>query len=390
MDENIKAAQEIIERTNAIYKPKHEYVPADPRDFRRLSLRFYDEARRTLETERFRFMSDEENLTISRSPGGVRTMIRTLLSADGTTTAGLYHFKPGFFVRTLMALMGKGYMKIVDFETEFTDGHFVATSNATSASLMDSPPQIHMTFVPAKTPVLEILRIHQLGVAEYLKDNAGVRARSKNDLKDIHEADDRLNAIKAEFRQKQGGISRDELSRMAGKRNAEEAGEIHDSMVRIQAAERMAAGAQTDQPAAAGQEDTWTLYVVMLDGKPMVVRLLQNARNGTTDLKFMVGVATPLHSPNANGMHDAGEGAELGIIEEAISTALESEGKSKFVLSNCSKGAKEWVFYTRDPEFVKGEFLRIRDASSTHKLQLVIKDDPEWSTYDCFVDLGKK
>lgn len=137
-------------------------------------------------------------------------------------------------------------------------------------------------------------------------------------------------------------------------------------------------------------EQAWTFYAVMLENNPMVVRLLQNARDGKADLKFQVGVATPLNKPNSKGFHDAEEGAELGAIEDAISGALEKDGKSAFVLSNCSKGAKEWVFYTRDPEFVKAEFLRVRDGTTTHKLQLMIRPDPDWSVYDSFVQLGQR
>jgi hypothetical protein len=138
------------------------------------------------------------------------------------------------------------------------------------------------------------------------------------------------------------------------------------------------------------REQAWTMYAVLLENNLVVVRLLQNAVDGRTDLTFQVGVATPLNKPNTKGFHDAEEGAELGVIEDAISAAFEKDCKSAFVLSNCSKGVKEWVFYTRDPEFVKAEFLKIRDATTTHKLQLMIKSDPDWSTYNAFVQLGQK
>ncbi len=142
--------------------------------------------------------------------------------------------------------------------------------------------------------------------------------------------------------------------------------------------------------AEANPKQAWTLYLVKLDDGPMVVRLQQNAGNGNESLKYMVGVATPLHSPNANGMHDAAEGAQLGVIEDAVIAALEKDAKAVFVLSNCSKGAKEWVLYTHDPEFVKGEFVKLRDATKTHKLQLLIRGDPKWDTYAAFVKLSRK
>lgn len=145
---------------------------------------------------------------------------------------------------------------------------------------------------------------------------------------------------------------------------------------------------RADHDSQAKPEPVWTVYAMEFDDGPMVVRLQRNAKIGSEHLQYMVGIATPLHSPNSKGLHDVHEGTQLAVIGDAVSAVFETDGKAVLALSNCSNGSKEWVLYTNDPEFVKGEFVKLRDATNTHKLQLLIKSDPKWETYGTFVKLG--
>lgn len=141
---------------------------------------------------------------------------------------------------------------------------------------------------------------------------------------------------------------------------------------------------------AAADLQEWSMSVVEMDDSMVMIRLLQNAKRGREHLRYQVGVATSLREPNALGFHDADEGAQLGDVEDALIAALEQDNKCAFVFSNCGDGTKEWVFYTSDPDYVKQAFSKVFEETSSHSLQLMIKDDPDWSTYDAFAQLGEE
>ncbi|NCC52131.1 MAG: DUF695 domain-containing protein [Spartobacteria bacterium] len=144
------------------------------------------------------------------------------------------------------------------------------------------------------------------------------------------------------------------------------------------------------KPARSEDLQGWSMSVVQMDDSLLMVRLLQDAKSNHKHLSYQVGVATPLNDPNELGFHENQEGEQLGAIEDTLISAFQQDGKCCFVCSNCGNSAKEWVFYTSDPEYVKAEFAKIHEATVSHSLQLIIQSDPNWSIYDAFVALTKE
>jgi hypothetical protein len=137
--------------------------------------------------------------------------------------------------------------------------------------------------------------------------------------------------------------------------------------------------------------DEWTVAAAIMNGVLTLISIRKNASDikGHPEYQFQVGVATPLNNPNEQGFYTPEEGALLSAIEDQLTGSLEQDNESVFVLSNCCKGAREWVFYTGNPDLVKSHFLRIRDATKTHALQLLIRPDPEWSVFDAYASVTK-
>ncbi|MDZ7630348.1 MAG: hypothetical protein U5K74_03025 [Gemmatimonadaceae bacterium] len=166
----------------------------------------------------FTRLADVEDTTITSAPGGVLmpVLIRTLLSRDGTVMAALYHprIKP-LLVRVLLWLLRRSPGKVVDMETECSDGSFVVTSNAVTAEAIDLPALISAEYQPAKTSAFSLHSRHVTRVAEHLAQRTGVTAKVITTHEELVASQNRMNAIKAAYRGDVGGITREELDRLA-------------------------------------------------------------------------------------------------------------------------------------------------------------------------------
>ena len=132
--------------------------------------------------------------------------------------------------------------------------------------------------------------------------------------------------------------------------------------------------------------DEWALAVADSDDGAMVLRINQGAKAlaGHPEYGYQAGVATTLNQPNELGHHDAEKGAQLGVIEDALVDAFQAGNEALFVLSYCVASTKEWVFYAGDPEVIKTRFHDVRSRTSTHALQLLIREDRSWDVCASF------
>jgi hypothetical protein len=212
------AAQKILAMIEATYQPTHNYVTVDARTFRHLDLKFYDKTAHKLANKGFRTLADVEDKTITATPDGVLmpVLIRTLLSKDGTVMAALYHprIKP-LMMRLLLWVLRKLPGKVVDMETEFTDGSFVVTSNAAAAAAIDLPALISAEYLPKTASAHHVAHRHTQRVAAHIASRHGVSAKAVRTHAEVLASQNRMNAIKAAFRNEIGGITKDELDRLA-------------------------------------------------------------------------------------------------------------------------------------------------------------------------------
>ena len=229
-----RAATEILATIEATYQATHDYVVVDATAFGHLDQRFYERTARVLSVEGFRRLADVEDRTITASPGGVLmpVMIRSMLSKDGAIVASLYHprIKPRL-IRLLLWVLRKLPAKVVDMETEFDDGSFVVTSNAASAAAIDLPSLISATYMPAHATVLGVLQKHIARVTAHAATRPGIHAKKFRTHSDVLASQNRMNAIKAAFRGEVGGVTKEELDRLAifGKSIT---GDVNAAMVR--------------------------------------------------------------------------------------------------------------------------------------------------------------
>ena len=165
-----------------------------------------------METQGFRHLGDYEHADLKGTPQDTGCFLRVAASGEGLMTGSMYHFRPQVrWLRLIMLVLNRGGMKFVDFQTEFSDGSFMTTSNAEMAGTMKSPSSIDARFLPAKTPPQELLPLHLKRITEHLKKNPELTVREVRTLEDAFAAEERQDAVKAAFRQELGGMTREEL-----------------------------------------------------------------------------------------------------------------------------------------------------------------------------------
>ena len=213
------AAHRILDTLQSVYQPTHQYVAADPKAFRHLDLRWYDRTASAFEALGFRRFGDIEDKTITNSPNTVLrpTFMRALVSRDGTVVMALYDPRiKGLGLRLMLWALRKLPTKVVDCETECSDGSFVATSNAPAAArAIALPPQINVTWLPTNTEARAVYTTHTARLAEHLKSRPGVNPLVVRTPDEMMRSQDRQNALKAAFRGEIPGLTTEELEALS-------------------------------------------------------------------------------------------------------------------------------------------------------------------------------
>jgi len=133
-------------------------------------------------------------------------------------------------------------------------------------------------------------------------------------------------------------------------------------------------------------DEPWSAGQATGKGRPLFVLINTGAAavRGHPQLRHRVGVAVLLNAPDANGMPGAGEMETLRDIEDAVSAALGIGTRAVHLLVITTSGMRELVYHTTDPETVESAIGSVAARFSSHELQFIQEDDPEWNVYDQF------
>ncbi len=211
-----KDAEELLDSVRLSYSAEHEYVEVYSGDFKFLDLKYYDKTSDTLSGLNFRYLGDMEDRTLSKAWPKLRTFFRSMISHDGVIQAFFYHMTAVGWWRIQVWLGLLKSTKALDFETEFTDGCFISTTNAIIASAMTQPPEIKREYYSPKMSAEDLLEIHKQRVRSYLGDTTGIACVRINSLEEAIISQRRGDVLKAAHRdQIQGGLLPEEMDSIA-------------------------------------------------------------------------------------------------------------------------------------------------------------------------------
>jgi hypothetical protein len=225
-----QAAAKIKNLQQTIYVPQHEYRKVDAEAFRHLDLKFYDRVRDVLVTKGCVCFGDYENITLSRAWSPIRTFVRMLVSEDRMTSIGLCHPKPKWWLRVILWIMRVKLGKLIDCETELSNGGFLVTSNALEAAKMTMPPGFDMKFFAVDTPHEAVFEAHQQRLKNFLAAHPDLQATIMQTADDVLQVQHRMQAAKAAYRKKVGYVTQEELQRMGA--DSMTAAKLKDAMDR--------------------------------------------------------------------------------------------------------------------------------------------------------------
>lgn len=193
------------EETQRLYSTPQEYRPATDEDFEGLDTTFYDQTEEFFKGKGFRRLGDQVNKTIHEM-GGPCTPIRGMVSSGGTVIVGIYN-----------VVMGENSFKIVDIETEFSDGTFLTTANSAGLEFSTPPAQIERRQFTPDTPPATLLEAHETEMVKLTAAAPDRTCMAVQTLNELLEMQKRLHAVKNAARASQGYHDEAEVKRITEK-----------------------------------------------------------------------------------------------------------------------------------------------------------------------------
>ena len=209
-------AGKTLAKNKALYSGKMEYVEVSPSDFPWVDASFYGGVSASMTDAGFRFVGDFESLRASRQYPHMRTFLRWFIGDADATMAACYHVKIRGLMRAfaLFRLIPK-HMRIVDFESEFTDHTFLVTNNAGGLNVFTDCPEITMNQLAVGTSLDRLLVEHRQGI-ERIVAHHGVEPIRMRTKKDMQASQDRMHSLKSAQRKRAGYVTREQFEEMAG------------------------------------------------------------------------------------------------------------------------------------------------------------------------------
>ena len=129
--------------------------------------------------------------------------------------------------------------------------------------------------------------------------------------------------------------------------------------------------------------EPWAVAKGEYDGRPMFVRINTGAAAiaGRPGLRHRLGIAVPLQHADSDGLPTGDEISILAELETRLLAELGDGLESVLVLVITTSGMREFVLYTQLVEAAREAVGRVAATTTSHALQFIEEDDPEWSVY---------
>ncbi len=196
------AAGQIADSEEVLEREKHTYRPARDADWRGLSKPFYDETTREMQAAGFRPLGDYvlEELANAGCISG-RAVLRVFLDHNGYVQAAVAEIKIIGFAAVLQWLgVIPRKMRLVEFETELSDGRFIITHRVPIEDISGHPPEIAHHRVADDMTIAEMKRLHDSRVADALKASEGVTPLWFASVAEVLASQARQQRMKAKYR----------------------------------------------------------------------------------------------------------------------------------------------------------------------------------------------
>lgn len=192
-----------------------DYRPASPSTHGYIDWKKYDELRRQLEQEGFRYLADLVAMSAHVTPSMSRpAVVRILTDESGEIVAGIYKLSLRWTLMGVMARFLGGSSAILDLTTDFEDGTSLQTSTAQEAGGWTAPPQILKEHLPRSTPFAQAIARHQERVRAYRAAHPAASPLRFSTVDDVLQSSAREARLKHEYRRSIGWATREEIAKV--------------------------------------------------------------------------------------------------------------------------------------------------------------------------------
>ncbi|MBK6686810.1 MAG: hypothetical protein IPG45_20255 [Deltaproteobacteria bacterium] len=207
-----KAAKDIMgDLQLVLHEPELSPGATELERFAKIDHGWYRSTTKALEEKGFRVLRDLDGTPLT-AKGSPPPAIRVLLSGDGRSSAALYHVmprSPGFFMKSLLFLMGKWQTaRIVELTSYDESNRVWITVNQGDVNPFASAPNVSRRHLPIKTGLAALLEAHQSHLA-----GATAPLRTFRGFEDLDAARRAQREVQNQWRN-QVGLLKEELDRM--------------------------------------------------------------------------------------------------------------------------------------------------------------------------------
>jgi hypothetical protein len=111
-------------------------------------------------------------------------------------------------------------LKMIDLETELSDGSFIVTANSRGSDTTGAVPRVARFQHPLETPAFDLLTLHRDQVEQAMRRDPTLQPVRVNTLDELIASQHRLQAIKNEHKASMGYMDAKEFRQIAGKDSA--------------------------------------------------------------------------------------------------------------------------------------------------------------------------
>jgi hypothetical protein len=131
---------------------------------------------------------------------------------------------------------------------------------------------------------------------------------------------------------------------------------------------------------------SWSVAEGTHEGKAVATRFNVALRPiaGRDEFPDRLGILAPLHEANDRGFPNRAEIKQLDAIEELIDRRLSGGNESLLAGVVTTSGVREFVIYTSNAEVSRAKAEALAREVTTHQLQIIVRNDPQWRVYRTF------
>jgi cell wall assembly regulator SMI1 len=223
-----KLARDILDSIQLRCKDHHEYHEVTPEQLDSLQAQFYHQHTTRFLKLGFSYICDLPDRALQNTNGS--GLFRVMSSADDGVVASFYPLKPP--LQTLLMRWGKQELRrVLQFETQFSNGHIIISTTAADSASQPLPETITQYCHPSEISLKGLLHKHRTKIQRYQAQHSGINIAKVNKTDEFFALRNRQCKLISDHIRSIGWVSKEYLAKQI--KNQKIASQVYDRIQRI-------------------------------------------------------------------------------------------------------------------------------------------------------------